>query len=68
MEELFYSLDLVMRINAVALVLRARARGAAAAVGAMGFWLERKGELLDEIAQDPVFSQRLALKGGTALN
>ena len=25
-------------------------------------------ELLDEIAQDPVLSQRLALKGGTALN
>ena len=25
-------------------------------------------ELLDEIAQDPVRSQRLALKGGTALN
>ena len=24
-------------------------------------------ELLDEIAQDPVLSQRLALKGGTAL-
>ena len=25
-------------------------------------------ELLDEIAQDPVLSRRLALKGGTALN
>ena len=25
-------------------------------------------ELLDEIAEDPVLSQRLALKGGTALN
>ena len=25
-------------------------------------------ELLDESAQDPVLSQRLALKGGTALN
>ena len=30
--------------------------------------VQRLLELLDEIAQDPVLSQRLALKGGTALN
>ena len=41
-EELFNSLDLVARVDAVALVRHARARGNAAAAGAMGFWLERE--------------------------
>ena len=45
-EELFNSLDLVARVDAVALVRHARARGNAAAAGAMGFWLERERERL----------------------
>ena len=45
-EELFNSLDLVARIDAGALVRHARARGNAAAAGAMGFWLERERERL----------------------
>ena len=40
-EELFNSLDLVARIDAVALVRYARARGNATAAGALGAWLER---------------------------
>ena len=40
-EELFNSLDLVMRIDATALVRYLRALGKATAVGAVGFWLER---------------------------
>ena len=45
-EELFNSLDLVARVDAGALVRHARARGNAAAAGAMGFWLERERERL----------------------
>ena len=45
-EELFNSLDLMACVDAVALVRHARARGNAAAVGAMGFWLERERERL----------------------
>ena len=45
-EELFNSLDLVARVDAVALVRHARARGNAAAAGTMGFWLEREREQL----------------------
>ena len=45
-EELFNSLDLVARVDANALVRHARARGNAAAAGAMGFWLERDRERL----------------------
>ena len=43
-EELFNSLDLVARVDAGALVRHARARGNAAAAGAMGFRLERERE------------------------
>lgn len=39
-EELFNSLDLVVRIDATALVRYARALGNAAAAGALGYWLE----------------------------
>ena len=45
-EELFNSLDLVARVDAGALVRHARARGNAAAAGAIGFWLERDQERL----------------------
>ena len=45
-EELFNSLDLVMRVDADALVQHTRARGNAAATGALGFWLEREREQL----------------------
>ena len=45
-EELFDSLDLVARVDAGALVRHARARGNAAAAGALGFWLERERERL----------------------
>lgn len=41
-EELFNSLDLVVRIDALALVRYVRALGRATAVGALGFWLERE--------------------------
>lgn len=41
-EELFDSLDLVVRVDAEALVRYARAHGNAAAAGALGFWLECK--------------------------
>ena len=41
-EELFNSLDLVVRIDALELVRHVRARGKATAAGAMGFWLERE--------------------------
>ena len=45
-EELFNSLDLVARVDAGALVRHGRARGNAAAAGALGFWLEREQERL----------------------
>ena len=45
-EELFNSLDLVARVDAGALVQHARARGNAAAAGALGFWLEQEQERL----------------------
>ena len=41
-EELFNSLDLVVRIDALELVRHVRARGKATAAGAVGFWLERE--------------------------
>ena len=41
-EELFDSLDLVVRVDAKALVRHAHTRGNAAAAGALGFWLERE--------------------------
>ena len=41
-EELFNSLDLVVRIEALALVRHVRALGKATTAGAMGFWLERE--------------------------
>ncbi|MDE0419109.1 MAG: hypothetical protein OXI95_19550 [bacterium] len=41
-EEFFSSLDLVVRIDALALVRHVRALGKATAAGAMGFWLERE--------------------------
>jgi predicted transcriptional regulator of viral defense system len=41
-EELFNSLDLVPRVDAVALVRHIRARDNAAATGALGYWLERE--------------------------
>ena len=41
-EELFDSLDLVMHIDAGALVRHVHTRGNAAAAGALGFWLERE--------------------------
>ena len=41
-EELFDSLDLVARVDTGALVRYARARGNAAAAGALGYWLERE--------------------------
>ena len=49
-EERFNSLDLVARVDAVALVRHARTRGNAAAAGAMGFRLEREGERLARYA------------------
>ena len=45
-EALFDSFGLVARVDAGALVRHARARGNAAAGGAMGFWLERERERL----------------------
>ena len=45
-EELFNSLDLVVRIDALTLVRYVRARGKATAAGALGFWLEREQERL----------------------
>ena len=45
-EELFNSLDLVVRIDALALVRYVRALGKATAAGAMGFWLEREQQRL----------------------
>ena len=45
-EELFNSLDLIVRVNADTLVRHTRARGNAAASGALGFWLEREQEQL----------------------
>lgn len=45
-EELFDSLDLVARVDTGALVRYARALGNAAAIGALGFWLERDRERL----------------------
>ena len=41
-EEFFNSLDLAVRIDALALVRYVRALGKATAAGAMGFWLERE--------------------------
>lgn len=41
-EELFNSLDLVVRVDAATLVRYARALGNAAAAGALGYWLERE--------------------------
>ena len=46
-EELFNSLDLVVRIDALALVRYALALGKATAAGAVGFWLEREQSRLD---------------------
>ncbi len=45
-EELFNSLDLVVRIDALALVRYVRALSKATAAGAMGFWLEREQKRL----------------------
>ncbi len=45
-EELFNSLDLVVRIDALALIRYVRALGKATAAGAMGFWLEREQKRL----------------------
>ena len=45
-EELFNSLDLIVRVDADALVRHTRARGNASAAGALGFWLEREREHL----------------------
>ena len=45
-EELFNSLDLIVRVDADALVRHTRARGNATAAGALGFWLEREQEQL----------------------
>ena len=45
-EELFNSLDLIVRVDADALIRHTRARGNAAAAGALGFWLERECEQL----------------------
>ncbi|MDE0285176.1 MAG: transcriptional regulator [Gammaproteobacteria bacterium] len=45
-EELFNSLDLVVRVDADALARHTRARGNATAAGALGFWLEREREQL----------------------
>lgn len=45
-EELFNSLDLVVRVDADTLARHTRARGNAAAAGALGFWLEREREQL----------------------
>lgn len=46
-EELFNSLNLVARVDTVALVRHARTLGKATAAGALGFWLERERERLD---------------------
>ena len=45
-DELFNSLDLVVRIDDLALVRHVRALGNATAAGAMGFWLERERKRL----------------------
>ena len=45
-EELFNSLDLVVRVDAVALVRYVRSLGKATAAGALGFWLEREQKRL----------------------
>ena len=45
-EELFNSLNLIVRVDADALVRHTRMRGNAAAAGALGFWLEREREQL----------------------
>ena len=45
-DELFNSLDLVVRIDAAALVRHVRALGNATAAGAIGFWLERERKWL----------------------
>ena len=45
-EELFNSLDLVVRVDALALVRYVRALGKATAAGATGFWLEREQKRL----------------------
>ncbi|MDE2790146.1 MAG: hypothetical protein OXI81_06955 [Paracoccaceae bacterium] len=45
-EELFNSLDLVVRIDAPTLVRYVRALGKATAAGAVGFWLERERKRL----------------------
>ncbi len=45
-EELFNSLDLVVRIDALALIRYVRALGKATVAGAMGFWLEREQKRL----------------------
>ncbi len=46
-EELFNSLDLVVRIDALVLVRYVHARGKATAAGALGFWLEREQKRLN---------------------
>lgn len=43
-EELFNSLDLVVRVDPAAVVRHARALGNATAAGALGYWLEREQE------------------------
>ena len=45
-EELFSSLDLVVRVDALALIRYVRALGKATAAGAVGFWLEREQKRL----------------------
>ena len=45
-EELFNSLDLVVRIDALAIVRYLRALGKATAAGALGFWLEHEQKRL----------------------
>lgn len=46
-EELFNSLDLVVRVDTAALVRHARTLGKATAAGALGFWLEHERKRLD---------------------
>ena len=45
-EELFNSLDLIVRVDSDALVRHMQARGNATAAGALGFWLAREREQL----------------------
>ena len=59
-EEIFNSLDLVVRVDAAALVRFARDLGKATAAGALGFWLEREQRQLG--VPDAVLDELRALK------